>query len=88
MNNITIYICAHKDYNDIGINNQCYKLISDKNIKNNSSLEFIKSDGFLDNRMWSELTQIYYVWKHENLTDNIGFCHYRRYFNFMNDIPD
>lgn len=89
MNNITIYTCCHKDYKDIGVNNPVYKLISDKDIKNESSLELVKSDGFLDNRMWSELTQIYYVWKHSELqTDWIGLSHYRRYFEFLNDIPE
>lgn len=89
MQNLKIYICCHKDYEDVGITNPCYSLISDKDIKNNSSLELIKSDGALDNRLWSELSHIYYVWKHPELqTDWIGFCHYRRYFDFMNDIPE
>lgn len=89
MNNINIYICCHKDYKDIGINNPVYKLISDKNIKNESSLDLIKSDGFLDNRMWSELTQIYYIWKHPELQNEwIGLSHYRRYFEFLNNIPE
>jgi len=89
MQNVKIYICCHKDYKDVGINNPCYKLISDKDIKNESNLELIKSDGFLDNRMWSELTQIYYIWKHPELqADWVGLCHYRRYFDFMNDIPE
>ena len=89
MQDVKIYICCHKDYTDVGINNPCYKLISDKDIKNDSKLELIKSDGFLDNRMWSELTQLYYIWKHPELqAEWIGFCHYRRYFDFMNDIPE
>ena len=89
MQDVKIYICCHKDYKDVGINNPCYKLISDKDIKNDSKLELIKSDGFLDNRMWSELTQLYYIWKHPELqADWIGFCHYRRYFDFMNDVPE
>ena len=89
MQDVKIYVCCHKDYDDVGIDNPCYKLISDKDIKNSSKLELIKSDGFLDNRMWSELTQIYYVWKHPELqADWVGFCHYRRYFDFMNDVPE
>lgn len=89
MSEVSIYVCCHKDYEDVGINNPVYKLISDKDIKNNSSLDFVKSDGFLDNRMWSEMTQIYYIWKHPELqNDWIGLSHYRRYFEFMNDIPE
>lgn len=86
---LNIYVCCHKDYEDVGISNPVYKLISDKNIKNNTTLDFVKSDGFLDNRMWSEMTQIYYIWKHPELqADWIGLSHYRRYFEFMNDIPE
>ena len=89
MSEVSIYVCCHKDYEDVGINNPAYKLISDKDIKNNSPLDFVKSDGFLDNRMWSEMTQIYYIWKHPELqNDWIGLSHYRRYFEFMNDIPE
>ena len=89
MQNLKIYVCCHKDYKDVGITNPCYRLISDKDIKNESSLELVKSDGFLDNRLWSELSHIYYVWKHPELQDDwIGFCHYRRYFDFKNDIPE
>lgn len=86
---IKIYICCHKDYENVGITNPIYKLITSNDIKNNSNLELIKTDNYLDNRMWSELSQIYYIWKHPELqADNIGICHYRRYFDFMNDIPD
>lgn len=89
MQDVKIYICCHKDYEDVGITNPCYRLISDKDIKNDTKLEFVKSDGFLDNRLWSELSHIYYVWKHPELqADWVGFCHYRRYFDFMNDIPE
>lgn len=89
MQDIRIYVCCHKDYEDVGIDNPCYKLISDKDIKNDSKLELIKSDGYLDNRLWSELTQIYYIFTHPELQgDWIGLCHYRRYFDFMNDIPE
>jgi hypothetical protein len=89
MSNVKMYICCHKDYDNVGITNPCYRVISDKDIKNNTSLKFVKSDGELDNRLWSELTQIYHVWKHPKLqADWIGFCHYRRYFDFMNDIPE
>jgi hypothetical protein len=86
---VNIFVCCHKDFDFQGITNPGFKIISDKDIKNNNkSIGLIKSDGFLDNRMWSELTQIYYVWKHKELqTDYIGFAHYRRFFDFKNDFP-
>lgn len=33
MSEVSIYVCCHKDYKDVGINNPAYKLISDKDIK-------------------------------------------------------
>ena len=88
MQDVKIYVCCHKDYNDVGIDNSCYKLITKNNIKNNSKLNIIKIDKSLDDRMWSELSAIYYIWKHQELhADWIGFNHYRRYFDFMNVVP-
>ena len=89
MSDVSIFVCCHKDYKSVGIKNPVYKLITDKDIKNKSKLELIKTDGYLDNRLWSELSQIYYIWKHTKLQkDWVGFCHYRRYFDFMNKIPE
>lgn len=86
---LKIYVCCHKDYDDVGITDNHYKIITNKNIKNNSSLEMIKIDSELDDRMWSELASIYHIWKHPELqADYIGICHYRRYFDFMNNIPE
>lgn len=85
---LKIYICCHKDYKDVGITDNHYKIIANKNIKNESSLEMIKIDSELDDRMWSELSTIYHIWKHPELqADHIGLCHYRRYFDFMNNVP-
>jgi hypothetical protein len=89
MDNVKIYVCCHKDYENVGITNSCYKLITNKeHINNNSPLELIYTDRTLDDRMWSELSCIYHIWKHPELqADWIGISHYRRYFDFMNNIP-
>ena len=34
------------------------------------------------NFIYSELSVLYWVWKNQPRTDFIGFCHYRRFFNF------
>ncbi|MCR5664035.1 MAG: DUF4422 domain-containing protein, partial [Oscillospiraceae bacterium] len=39
------------------------------------------------NPRWCELTALYWVWKHED-ADVIGFCHYRRYFDFSENPPE
>lgn len=83
-----IYICAHKDYQDIGINNPEYKIISGQNINNNSKLDLVKRESFSD-KIWCEFANHMYIWKNNlNNEPYIGFCHYRRYFDFMNNIPD
>jgi FkbM family methyltransferase len=38
--------------------------------------------GYLANDRWSELSAIYSVWKDGPVTDVVGFCHYRRFFDF------
>lgn len=89
MNNAKIYVCCHKDYDGVGISDNRYKLISNKDISNKTNLELIKTDGALDDRMWSELSCIYHIWKHPELQAGwIGLSHYRRYFDFMNNIPE
>jgi len=35
----------------------------------------------------SEMTAIYWVWKNVTGLDAVGFCHYRRYFDFRSDAP-
>jgi hypothetical protein len=46
---------------------------------------FGDADG-LPNERWSELSAIYSVWKDGPVTDVVGFCHYRRFFNFSAPI--
>jgi len=36
----------------------------------------------LDNRRWCELTALYKIWREGPNSDIIGFCHYRRLFDF------
>jgi SAM-dependent methyltransferase len=40
------------------------------------------ASGTLDDRRWSELSAVYTVWKDGPRTDVVGFCHYRRLFDF------
>ena len=41
----------------------------------------------LDDKFWSELSSFFYVSDNMELKDYVGFCHYRRYFGFGDDIP-
>lgn len=85
--NIDIFICTHINYN-IPVTNDAYRLIScggnpiEGAIMDNTGDNISRLNGF-----YCELTGIYWVWKNWNLKDYVGFCHYRRYFDFMDNIP-
>ena len=86
--NIDIFICTHINYN-IPVTNDAYKLIScgsnpiEGAIMDNTGDNISHLNGF-----YCELTGIYWVWKNWNLKDYVGFCHYRRYFEFVDDVPN
>lgn len=77
-NSLDIFICTHKDFKQI-YNNEIYKVIDYRNINE-------KYHG-LDDKFWSELSSFFYVSDNMELKDYVGFCHYRRYFGFGDDIP-
>lgn len=87
-NNIDIFICTHTNYN-IPVKNDVYKLIScgakdiEGAIMDNTGDNISRLNGF-----YCELSGIYWVWKNWELKDYVGFCHYRRYFEFMDDVPN
>jgi len=77
--NFYIFICTHKKFN-VPVTNNVYKIVDSTKIEDNG-LE-LKDD------FYSELYQFKYINDRMPLKKYIGFCHYRRYFNFMDDIPD
>ena len=42
----------------------------------------------IKNNMINEFTRIWYVHKNIKLKDYVGFCHYSRFFNFYDNVPD
>jgi hypothetical protein len=89
VNNLEIFVSYYKEKkHDIYLDNKVYKEISVGN--NDLLLEYKDNDGeniSSMNNFYSELTGFYWVWKNHKILDYIGFCSYRRYFNFFNDIP-
>lgn len=90
MNNVDIFIGTHKTF-EPKVTNEVYKIIvGNHEIENNSNLELIKCkhDSVLDDRFYSEMYMLKYISENYPLKDYVGFCHNRRYFNFLDDVPD
>lgn len=88
--NLNIFIGTQKTFTP-AVKNDAYKIIvGNHEIENNSNLELIKckNDLKLDDRFYSELYMLYYVSKNIELPKYVGFCHNRRYFSFLDDIPN
>ena len=77
MDNIKIYICTHKDFIPI-VHSDLYEVIDSRNITPNLPLK----DDF-----YSEFYQFKWLAEQDNLPEYVGFCHYRRYFGFLDNIP-
>jgi len=95
-NLINIFIMTHRDfYNER--NNQIYKIVADDKtqLKNKYNLQVIYADkGYLypKHKSYAEMSKLYYIYElYRNGTLSskyIGLSHYRRYFNFLDNIPD
>ena len=44
--------------------------------------DILETEAVLDNGRWCELTGIHKIWKSAHNFSHVGFCHYRRLFNF------
>ena len=78
---LDIFICTHKDFKKV-VSHPCYKVINVKEIDYNE-LGLKCNDEF-----HCELAAYLWIVKHYKIKKYIGFCHYRRYFSFMDSIPD
>ena len=90
IDNLDIFIGTQKTFTP-AVKNDAYKIIvGNHEIENNSNLELIncKHDSVLDDRFYSEIYMLDYISKNYPLKEYVGFCHNRRYFSFLDDIPD
>lgn len=91
--NITIFINTIKDEDYYPIN-QHYKLLclGNNKLENNYQIQKLTDNSGNSisrmNRLLCEFTGIYWVWKNYNLTEYVGFCQYRKLFEFGNKIPN
>ena len=96
-NDINIFIVTHKDFKNYRYN-PAYKIIAMDHSKlhNKYNLEVIYCDK--DNKLkdmdlaYGEMSKLYYIYnlyKTGKMSSKyIGLNHYRRYFSFLDDIPD
>lgn len=80
--NLDIFICTHKDF-DKKVSNNVYKILDSRKIKKE-----YKIFGILDDYIMSEWLHLFYLAERVELKEYIGICHYRRYYNFLDDIPN
>lgn len=73
-----IYVCAHTDFEPV-VNNKAYEVVDIR--KGGDSYKGVPG-GF-----YSELLMMKRVSGRKTLPKYVGFCHYRRYFGFMNNVP-
>ena len=96
---VNLYIITHKDFKADLIKNPNYKILCDNisQIKQKYNLEIIPTNStdniFYPKRIgYGENSKMYYIWnlyKSGNLTSKyVGFFHYKRIFEFENNIPD
>ena len=88
--NIDFFIGTYKTFTP-PITNVSYKIIyGNHNIFENDSLKWYKltSDEKLDDRFYSEIYMLKNIPSSYKLKDYVGFCHYRKYFEFLDKIPN
>ena len=81
--NVDIFINTHKDFKP-KVSNPIYKVLDCREIKKSGFGDIYGHD----DRFYSELFMMKYVADTYPLKDYVGFCHYRKYFAFMDNVPD
>lgn len=80
--NVDIFIFTHKDFEKI-VSSDVYKVVDARDFKDK-----YKIMGCLDDVALSELYSFFYIRENYKLKDYVGVCAYRRYFTFLDDVPN
>ena len=75
-----IFVCQHADFEPV-VTNKVYETID---IRKHGD----KDENGVPGCFYSELLHMHIVSKRKKLPKYIGQCHYRRYFGFMDNLPD
>jgi hypothetical protein len=79
--NTKIFICTHTDF-DCPVHNPVYEIADTRKLFASAN-----SDG-VDELFYSELRTYHHLAENVNLPQNVGFCQYRKYYEFMDNVPD
>jgi len=79
--NLDIFICTHKPIKPL-VSNSIYKVANSSRINNDTAPNGLKGS------FYSEIMTYLWINKNYNIKDYIGFCHYRKYWTFMDDVPN
>ena len=79
--NLDIFICTHKDFMPL-VRSDEYKVINASKINNDTA------ENGLRGSFYSEILSYFYIDEKYKIKDYIGFCHYRKYFRWFDDVPD
>lgn len=79
--NLKIYICTHADFTPV-VTNPVYEVVDARTINGG------RCENGLRQSFYSELFQFRHIAERGDLPEYVGVCHYRRYFEFMDDVPD
>ena len=80
--NVDIFIFTHKDF-EKQVSSDVYKVVDARDFKDK-----YKIMGCLDDVALSELYSFFYIRENYELKDYVGVCAYRRYFTFLDDVPN
>lgn len=80
-NNLKIYVCTHKEFKPV-VHSSVYEVVNANGINNDTAPNGLKGS------FYSEILSYKKISENDNLPKYIGFCSYRKYFSFLDDIPD
>jgi len=78
---LDIFICTHKEFKPL-VHNKVYKTINANDINGDIAENGLKGS------FYSEILTYKHVADSKDLKDYVGFCHYRKYWKFLDSIPD
>jgi hypothetical protein len=79
--NVRIYVCTHTDFKQV-VKDHVYEVVDARQWNGDVC------DNGLRGSFYSELISYKHIAERKDLPELVGFCCYRKYFSFMDDVPD